>query len=394
MHISQGLTASATPTAWPSDQARLHRALRDAAKVCGLSDSVAATATSLICFIPSGAPAPVSPVQVQRLADDRNCDPRTVRNHIAQLVGVGIVKNACKDGGGRGFVRAGTGEIVSIHGISFAPLLADAERLAEKAAEINAMATEKARLRAQISALRRRIKRCFAIAPPSAEHRGIYDRLPRRVAHLELGELDRLWGRLEDLYQAVLQAGDAGDEGPEPALGPVETSDRSETPGRQFNTTTGPKIIQGNRHAIQIARQSSRNGPLTDRERQELCGLEHIHLKMALQAVPKEWQASLVRFDRPSWASLATIAYEQAPRLGISPTALALAHAAIGRIGTTLLVIVADANRVERGGSIRNPGAWLRRMAERAERGEAHIHRSIFGILNRDRGPECDHREL
>lgn len=391
MQISEILNDSPRGVARPTEQARLHRALRDAVKVCGLSDTIAATAAAFICFIPSGAPAPVSPVQVQRLADDRGLDARTIRNHIARLIEAGIVSNVCKDGGGRGFVRSADGTIVSIHGISFAPLLADAARLAEKAAELNALATDKARLRAQISALRRRIKRRFEMVEPSSRDLAMYERFPRRVAHMELAELESVWGRLQDFLEALLQADDAEDGLAEPASGYVEKSDRSEIPGRQYNNTTGPNEIRGNRPAIQIARQSSGNGALSDRDRQELCGLEHIHLKMALQAAPEEWQASLVRFGRPSWASLATIAYEQAPRLGINRTALALAHTAIGKPGMALLVLIADANRVERGGTIRSPGAWVRRMAERAETGEAHLHRSIFGILNRDRGPECDH---
>lgn len=385
MHITARLAEPIPSSTRRTEQARLHRALRDAAKVRGLSDSVLATGAALISFIPTDAPAPVSPVQVQRLADDRGLDARTIRHHIAQLITAGVAANCCRDGGGRSLVRAPDGAIVSLHGISFAPLAAEADKLSEAAAELAAIATEKARLRAEISAVRRRIKRRIDAVAPSDEHRRLYERLPRRIAHLELADLVRLWSGVEDLYAALLQAEYDEDGLSEPACDSVEISDRSEISGRQLNITTGPKDHSGNRNAIDIAGKLSSSAARPAVDRQGTCGLEHVRLGMALEAAPKEWRLGLLRDRRPSWTTLATVAYEQAPRLGINPSALALAHAAIGKPGTALLVLIADANRVERGGSIRNPGAWVRRMAERAESGQAYLHRSIFGILERKR---------
>ncbi|MDB6454150.1 hypothetical protein [Falsirhodobacter sp. 20TX0035] len=47
-----------------------------------------------------------------------------------------------------------------------------------------------------------------------------------------------------------------------------------------------------------------------------------------------------------------------------------------------MLVMIADADSNERGGKIRNAGAWMRRMSERAELGNAQLHRSVFGLLH------------
>ena len=113
------------------------------------------------------------------------------------------------------------------------------------------------------------------------------------------------------------------------------------------------------------------------------CGLEHVNLKMLLQVAPEDWHIMLERKGSVAWNSFIDVAYERKDALGINDTAWAISQAALGRIGAAILVLLADANGIERGGIVRNPGAWVRRMAEKAERGEAYLHRSIFGILNR-----------
>ena len=371
---------------------RLYRALRDAVKARGLSDSAASTGEALIAFIPADAPAPISPVQVQRLADDRRCDPRTVRAHIAQLVDRGLVTDATKGSGARGLVRNAAGRIASLWGVNFAPLDALAEVLAEEAEAFNRLNTEKARLRGAISAVRRRIKRQFDAVPPSDQERVLFDRFPRRIAHLDLENLDSLLSRLEDFVEAVRQRRQEDIGGPsqdtQAGTVSVDSSDRSEDSNRPLYITTGSNNRICNRNAINNARQSSK----CSAEPRRLCGLEHVRLGMALDAAPKEWGDALSLYERPGWQDLSAVAYDRAPRLGISPSAMAHAHEVIGRTATTILVLIADANRIERGGTIRNAGAWLRAMTDRVAAGEAQLHRSIFGILDRPKLPTAPRR--
>ena len=369
-----------------SEQAHLHRAMRDAAKVLGLSDSVAITAAALIAFIPIDAPAPISPVEVQRLADDRGLDVRTIRNHIGTLITTGIASDCTQDRGRRRVRRGPDGRIVVLEGISFGPLAARAEDLAVKAAEINAMAAEKARFRGLISSLRRRIKGLLASDVATDTDRAVFAGLPRRIAHLDLDALVRLWSAVQDLHDVLFsrvvesQTMNVNDASAvdATAMTPEKESDRSDSPCRRTYITTGQtlKPCNLNDQALQKERREERS---TLHDRQIRCGLQHVRLDMAVAAAPPDWQRELERAGRPSWSALAATAYGRAGRLGINRMALDVAHAAIGKPGVALLILIADQNR----DTIRNPGAWLRSMAGRAERGEAYIHRSIFGILQR-----------
>ena len=371
-----------------AQQACLHRAMRDAAKALGLSDSVAITGATLIAFIPVDAPAPISPVEVQRLADDRGLDVRTVRNHIGTLIAAGVASDCTQDRGRRRVRRGSDGRITVLEGISFAPLAARADELAGKAAEINAVAAEKARFRGLISSLRRRIKGLLVSDVATDADRASFAGLPRRIAHLDLDALVRLWSAVQDLHDAMVgrraesEGMATGGSCPVDTIGMtlVKESDRSDSSARRSNITTDTNHMGCN--PTDAAPQTERSGGRSALEdRQIRCGLQHVRLDMAIAATPGEWRGDLQRAGRASWAAFAATAYQRAHQLGINRTALDLAHAAIGKPGVALLILIADRNR----DTIRNPGAWLRSMADRAERGEAYIHRSIFGILQRDR---------
>lgn len=160
---------------------------------------------------------------------------------------------------------------------------------------------------------------------------------------------------------------------------------------------TGRKNLTDNYITTDLKNESCNRGSIKDREtkRRDLgapdapgrptCGLEHVSLAMILAAAPPDWLTELEHRGDPGWSALTAVAFERMPALGINQTAWAMAQAALGRNGAAVLVLIADARHAARGGTIRNPGAWVRRMAERAERGEAHLHRSVFGILHEAR---------
>lgn len=159
--------------------------------------------------------------------------------------------------------------------------------------------------------------------------------------------------------------------------------------GRKISTdnyiTTDLKNEICNRDPIR-SREQKRNGePAPSIQTRPTSGLEHVSLPMALAAAPDDWTVELERFSEHGWSALVAVAYERMPALGINQSAWAMAQAVLGRHGAAILVLIADAQHSARGGTIRNPGAWMRRMAERAERGEAHLHRSVFGILHEGR---------
>lgn len=104
-------------------------------------------------------------------------------------------------------------------------------------------------------------------------------------------------------------------------------------------------------------------------------------------AAPDDWRIEMEQYGRPSWHILAGIAYQRAQALGISPSAWSLAQNAVGTNGAAIIVMMADAKRQERGGPVRSVGGWVRRMAERAEKGTANLHRTLFGLLQEETIP-------
>jgi hypothetical protein len=102
---------------------------------------------------------------------------------------------------------------------------------------------------------------------------------------------------------------------------------------------------------------------------------------MAQTILPDDWKADAG--PRPDWRALVEAAWTRAPLIGVGQDAWALAAGALGRRGAALLVLLADADAAGRGGRIRNPGGWVRRMAERAEEGPLRLHRNVHGLIAR-----------
>jgi replication initiation protein RepC len=365
----------------------LYRALRDAARVHGLSDAVTRTAEALIDFIPSAAREPVSPVQVQRLADERGCDARTIRNHIARLLALGLVADRRRDGGGRALVRDSKGAITALYGVSFAPLARDAAQLAIKAEEIAQTATVKARLRCEISVMRRNIRRLLSQLPPSELHEG-FAAGPRRFAELDLPTLTRLWHTMADLRIAVEDAvAERRVEAVEHPSSFVEESDRSENSDRPLHITTDPTDPFRNRSPIKNAMKLKQGGqdgaPLLTSAAVTESGLEHVTVEMAVQAAPDDWRAEMAAAGGVGWSSFVAVAHNRCALLGVNADAWHCAVSVLGRSGAAIMVMIADANHVDRGGAVRSAGGWVRAVTRRAQAGEAQLCRSVFGLLAR-----------
>ena len=342
----------------------LHRLLDQAAAVLGLSDPVASTGHDLINRIPEGAPAPISPAGVERLAAERGVDPRTIRYRIRKLIAAGLAENLCQDGGRRQVVRDRQGRVAEIYGIGFGPMLDRAEEIEAAAEARRETLDEHARLRREISAMRGRLRPVIEAGRAAAEACAAWRSFPRRLAHLGIAQLRDIFARVKALLENV--------EAPEAACGqPAE--------GRKTLSDRPEKIVRPYK-----THQSSSETCNPDEARQAralAAGLQHITLPMALELLPWDWRGDLARYGAPSWEAVAEIAYERAQREGLRSDAWSCAEAALGRSGAAVLVTTAFAGAETRGGGVRNPGGWVRRMVELAEEGRARLHRSVFGLL-------------
>lgn len=351
-------------------QGELHRVLRRAAVAHGLPDAVLVTGHALLRYVPKDADQPISPARVQDLADERGCDPRTIRGHIRRLEAYGLVVDRSA-GGGRRMIQRRRGRIVVLQGIDFSPMLAAAERIEHAAVEAEIELDERRRLAARVSELKRQLRGLVAIGgdmtPRSA---AALDVCPSRHRGLPLRELAALVGRLEAAIRVL--ADDDEDAGSR-----IFSSDRDDEIVR-------PNTTEKDEDPVCRPPRSWRAA--------EADPLRHITLDMLAAALPFDWRIrSERRGGAVSWASVAATAYERAGEIGVSDAIWAEAQAELGRAGAAVLVLLADAGSAERQGAIRCPAAWVRAMAARAETGPLRLSRNLFGLLHRPRraGAPC-----
>ena len=351
-------------------QSILHKANRDALYVRKITGNLKNLLELLIAQIPHDAPSPISPASVHCLVDRTDFGSRTLSGQIKTLGKLGLVVNRCIGNGRRHVQRDRHGKIVHIAGIDLSPLLEQAGDLARQAAAKQDAYNLHAQLRYDISAKRALMKQeLHANALPDDLVQRWSD-LPRDLVKLDLEELRAVVDKVDRLFAAIASYRkiDAG---------------RPEDSGRAYLTDHTES------ETCNRAIPAGKTGKPENRQptKPAMCGLENVSLPQVLRAAPQDWQVEMDLYGQPSWQTFAGVASERAKRLGIDPTAWAIAHGAIGAPGAAVIVMLADAQSVERGGKVRSVGGWTRRMAEKAEKGTAHLNRTLFGLLNKETEP-------
>ena len=295
---------------------------------------------------------------------------RTLSGQIETLGKLGLVINRCIGNGRRHVQRDRSGRIVHIAGIDLSPLLEQADDLARQAATKQDAYNLHAQLRYDISAKRAQMKReLHANALPDDLVRR-WTNLPRDLVKLTLEELHAVVDKVDRLFAAIASYRKI-DAGPPEDSGRAYITDHTDSDPCNRTIPAGKKREPENRQSTK---------PTT-------CGLENVSLPQVLRAAPQDWQVEMDLYGKPSWQTFAGVASERAKRLGIDPTAWAIAQGAIGAPGAAVIVMLGDAQSLERGGKVRSVGGWVRRMAERAEGGTAHLNRTLFRLLNKETEP-------
>lgn len=323
----------------------LFRLLDDVVLGLGLPDAVHRTAQLLIRFIPSDAPAPVSPVRVQELAELRHVDARTVRAHIQRLIAYGLAEDSSL-GNGHRCVRRRANRIIALHGIDLSPMLSRADELRALAAEVQHEQERRIALRADISALRRRFR--LGRGDASAELLERFAALPRRYAHLPLADLAAIRERLLALL-AACQPVDAVDAGTVVATAPSahpSSSDQPEIRGR----------------------------PNSSEEIRNPIGAD--------VPPPSAWLDARERGDQRSSSGLDMTVRARSSAVGVPRDAWD------GAVGVMRWRRAAPRTLSAKAPGIRCPTAWRRALASRTERRPNDLAANLYHSTSR-RIPEC-----
>jgi hypothetical protein len=347
-------------------QGELHRVLRLAAAAHGLPDAVLVTAHALLRYVPRDAAEPISPARVQDLAEERGCDPRTIRAHVRRLEAYGLVVDRAA-GGGRRMIQRRHGRLVVLQGIDFSPMLAAADALTLAAIEAEAERDERRHLCARVSELKRQLRDGVARQPDhmaTARVSAVLAACPSRHRGLALRALAALAARLE-LAAKILMDSDNSSEGRISLSDRADEKIRPNTTEKDENPVCRPRVA-----ASSVA---------ADR-------LEPVSLEGLLPALPFDWRIRIEGNGPMSWPALIRTAYERAGEIGVTEAVWAEAQSALGPESAAVLVLLADADSVDRGGSIRCPAAWVRAMTARAGTEPLCLSRNLFGVLRRRRG--------
>ena len=374
----------------------LFQLLDDAINALGVPKQVAATAHALIKFVPRDAPCPVSPARVQDLADKLKADPRTIRNHIHRLIGLGLAENRCGDGGHR-IIRRHKGRIVALAGIDFSPMLARRAEIEAEAAQLEVEAAERAALRAEITQTRRRFRLLAPSSPSGAAATAleIFAAMPRRYAHLRLGELAILRDRMLRLL-AILAPLEETPEAPAPSLEPSldaprqpEKTDRPAlgiTPlDRKTTDQTSERKVEPVLGVTSPARKISPDKPVRlDRPNSIKDSKESVNSAPdpIENLLPADWREEYEAAGQRSLRALAATARSRSIRLGIPSDTWEDAIARLGTRDTALLTLAAE------NPDIRCPAAWMRAMTNRAAHAPLDLSRNLLALKRRQAFPD------
>ena len=317
---------------------RLWQAL-DALAICrgdyDLRPASLAVLRALISFLPSdaqGAQLLVWPSNHTLCHRACGMDERTLRRHLARLCDIGLVRRNTSANGKRFALRVRK-TVVAAFGFDLAPLLHRAAEIANAAEEQAALQAEAHSTRAQILVLLHRANTTepsYLAPDQDAEIRKLVRRRP------DLSTLTAL----RDELAAMTKDADL----PPDALPPNLTASRSQNDLHQQRTD-----------------KDSFDSEKTAGE--DLPDASPITLADCLQATQESQSFALDPIR--SWADLTRLADTLAPMVGIGAEVANHARRTMGTIPAAVTILCL----IQRGDSIRRPGAYLRKLACLAEGG-------------------------
>lgn len=294
---------------------------------------------ALISFLPSDAQAaqlvvwPSNQTLCQRAC---GMDERTLRRHLARLCDIGLIARNTSANGKRFALRVRK-TVVTAFGFDLAPLL-------HRASEIAAAATARAVLQAEIHSLRAQILALLHRARPQT---------PDALADTDT--LRKLLRRSPDLVALT----DLRDQ-----LAAMTKSPDAPPDDMACADLLAPDLTASDSHFDR--HQQKTNKDSFDSEKmagEDLPDASPITLADCLQATQESQSFALDPIR--SWADLTRLADTLAPMVGIGAEVANHARRTMGTIPAAVTILCL----IQRGDSIRRPGAYLRKLACLAEGG-------------------------
>ena len=377
-------------------KADLYKALECAQSLGIMKRAVRDTAKQLVRFIPLNAAKPISPVRVNRLAAEEGCNVRTIHNHIKILINLGLAKNRSLDGGHRSFDHK-FGDITFIAGIDLSPLLDHLPRLMQDCALRDAERAEYDAIRKRVSVVRRQIKtaiRGLMRVPDTILT--AFDAMPRRVADMGIDDLLDLYTACVDMLSELKVIISKNSE---------KESDQSEKNTLLYTNTKYSSVLCNEGKPLMRNAKEPLNADFVpshettvpdDRPKDEGGQLsasepssesDVITLDLVANAAPSDWLDDInALYGDVTWQSLYHIAAARADANGIYAKLWANACKNYGQDIPTILSLILDHYGPSGTDHIKNPAGWMISMLRRVHGGQAHLAKSLFGIIKAQGG--------
>ena len=312
-----------------------------------------------------------------------------------------------------------TGRILYAYGVDLTPLAYMKEQLEEKLQEKRMYDEAWMETKRQISFYRGQIRTMMSEMEISMEEEGTdystelsdlqkqYDPISIQIrTSLKLESTRELLAKHKELYEtARFTLGSCTDsKSLKESHKTNKGSSRSEPEFIHYNSTIKKQSnkLDTNRANAQSFQKSSNNkilGQEIERYRLEdhpeneeealilKTGLQHITLKQALNASSEKFRDHMPMEERPmNWNDFVEAAYRMKGELMISQSSWAKACGLLGRSGAAICLLLTDQAQQRDIKPVEKTGAYFNAMINRAKEGELHLHKSIFGILQKEFG--------
>ncbi|CAD7047457.1 replication initiation protein RepC [Pseudorhizobium halotolerans] len=358
------------------DKWKLYRALCEARGKLGITDRALAVLNALLSFYPKQELSQeqgliVFPSNAQLSLRANGMPEATLRRHLAVLVSAGLLIRKDSANGKRYARRDGEGRLDEAFGFSLAPLVARAEEIEFKAAEVIAERLQLQRLREQLTICRRDVVKLIETALDEGapgnwdaihqDYRAVMASLPRNSGVQQVTET---LGRMEELRSNIVIR-------LEKLANVRKTSGNAYQSERHLQNSKPDSISE-----LEPSSGHELGAKPEEEPRREPEPLKPFPLGMVLRACP-DISAYGPGGAISSWRDMMSAAVVVRSMLGVSPSAYQEACEVMGpeNAATAMACIL------EKGGQINSAGGYLRDLTRKASRGEFSLGPMLMALL-------------
>jgi len=379
--ISSQVTAKNIEQGTAISKWQVFRDIRDAKEALGTTDRALAILNALLTFhrveeLTGEGNLVVFPSNEQLIRRANGMSPATLRRHLANLVGCGLVIRRDSPNGKR-FARKGQGgAIEQAYGFDLSPLLARAAEFRDLAQAVAAERKAFRLVKERLTICRRDVVKMIEAAinenvPGNwrgcqRRYEAIVARLPRTAPRQVL---EAIASELEDLWADVHQALESFVKSENTNANESHSERHIQNSNSNLNPTGETEYSSGNKD------EASGTAEHTDNVRS--LPRRDLPLGMVLSACPDivpYAEGGQIR----TWRDLAAAADRARPSMGVSPTAWQEAVEVMGA-QSAAIVLAAVLQRAEH---IRSRGGYLRDLTERARQEKFSVWPMVTALLN------------